>query len=145
MKKISILIICLFSVVSLFAQKNSYHVEYYLSSLQYKKDLLTPGKDKILKVDFESISEIIPLGETKKNKYGIQFEIMETHLDNKTVYYIAVAYYTKVGNKWESILSTEPAHISFSAGKLNMDDDRLSSYSSDELKIKYSLVVSQKE
>jgi hypothetical protein len=99
----------IFSVLAsfvLYAKDESpkqFHVEYKVNSIRWQNDSATAIKNGVIKADFTQLSEILPLYKTGKMKYGIQFEVYESKLNNETRYFISIAYYYREDSEWNLI------------------------------------------
>ena len=91
-----------------FAQDSvSFHIEYRLSSLKFQKDKLVPADTIPITADITSLSEILPLGKSQNgNRYGIQFEIMESKIAYQSDYFLRFCYFIEKNGKWEAITRT---------------------------------------
>jgi hypothetical protein len=88
-----------------------FHIEYKLYSIRYENDSVNSIKGGIVKTDFTGTSDILPLFDSEEHEYGIQFEILESNMNNETRYFLSEAYYYKSGGKWESIALLSPSLI----------------------------------
>jgi hypothetical protein len=99
-------ILFIFSILTSFAlnaqaeSPKQFHVEYKLYHIRWKNDSTNSSKIPVVKADFTKLSEVLPLYASDKMKYGIQFEVYESKINNETRYFLNIAYYYWADSKW---------------------------------------------
>ena len=95
-----------------YGQKTKYLIDLKINKLYYKGDSIVFNDPSIYEIKTSGTSEIVEIGQINDVHLGVQYEILNSQLNNKNSFIAAKVYYIRSGTAdWEQIVYFNHSNI----------------------------------